>query len=1127
MSVTFNDSSINVLRLWRDVEIFNVPTAPKQKNEQTRRVRYFNQGQPLPWQNHRDALVGTKTHEWVHSVFIGVTDVRSWVTTVMRSLCPQADLNDAGLNELAGNGWIGAFVVNECGTIFGDTYVPASFALGFRALHDGRSLDGLSDTILNECQNFLERYPLRYKKPEDGASSPPTNRGIEPISWLDLNRELQHLLLNFGENFRAPRLSIVIQSNLRRRPQGNKKQEVEDSNIEFLNSFYLNDLDRLITLSKEGQPFGAALSQYLGADSSNLQRDDVLKNTQTMTACLLPQKLPMGRWPASSHHHLMLAQQVAVNEIISQLGTKSGLIAVNGPPGTGKTTLLCDVIAEVVVDRARRLCKLDNPSALFEDKTIVGGREFFPLRDEIVNGTGIVVTSNNNTAVENITRELPAVSKLAGKEHPEATYFKEVAEHMFKKANINIPAWGLIAAALGNSSNRRLLASVLQTDPEQNLKSQQGKQFIPGMPCSMTKFLHAAHDDAHTEWLDAKHEFLELFKKVDATRQDYIKLNDELLEIAHLHSQHTGRLSEIEKTKTALHHLDSLWVERQTRTQEAIRNYSTELVEAQEREQIAKLEAQTASDRLEIAQASQSLTLWDRFLSMIGLKSKRYVLWHQATHELRSRRANANETWVRTRDIVGRVKKIIDTCQTELRDAEKIYTRNQSTLTDHLNDLKRHSEAFLTRLQQVDSKLQGYKNKGVVIPDNKFFEMDQTTRHLSSTWVDPEFDALRAKLFLAALRLHEATLLADKAKAINNLDGVCNMLNRCTAVPLNDAERPLLWNMLFFMIPVVSSTLASFERLFTGMKSESIGWLLIDEAGQATPQSVAGALWRSKRVVVIGDPLQIEPVMTVPGPIVSELIQKHGVNWKWSPATQSAQTLADRTMTLGAWIGKPSAEDGVWTGLPLRAHRRCIDPMFSVSNLIAYDNQMVQANTKPPKIECVLGDSAWFDVHGSNYNEQTVDEEIHALQKLLLDLDKNWPITGQDQSASLFVISPFKKVAQDCSKMMYDLGLMKRRPGVSSGTVHRFQGKEADIVIIVLGSKPGKAGTGSRSWASSKPNLLNVALTRAKHRVYVIGNHNDWSAHKYFKELGNVLTVYTMPNEPWNSDSIKTVLSAH
>ena len=79
----------------------------------------------------------------------------------------------------------------------------------------------------------------------------------------------------------------------------------------------------------------------------------------------------------------------------------------------------------------------------------------------------------------------------------------------------------------------------------------------------------------------------------------------------------------------------------------------------------------------------------------------------------------------------------------------------------------------------------------------------------------------------------------------------------------------------------------------------------------------------------------------------------------------------------------------------------------------------------------------------------------------------------------------------------YAFGLDYRRVG----TVHTTQGKEADVVIMVLGG--GTAG--ARDWASSRPNLLNVAASRAKARFYVVGDRKDWSRRRFFDVLSKNL----------------------
>ncbi|WP_245498053.1 hypothetical protein [Rhizobium ruizarguesonis] len=66
--------------------------------------------------------------------------------------------------------------------------------------------------------------------------------------------------------------------------------------------------------------------------------------------------------------------------------------------------------------------------------------------------------------------------------------------------------------------------------------------------------------------------------------------------------------------------------------------------------------------------------------------------------------------------------------------------------------------------------------------------------------------------------------------------------------------------------------------------------------------------------------------------------------------------------------------------------------------------------------------------------------------------------------------------------------------------MHTVQGREAEAVFFVLGA-PDPAQRGARAWAGGKPNLLNVATTRAKEALYVIGNRELWKSAGVFQSL--------------------------
>jgi hypothetical protein len=155
------------------------------------------------------------------------------------------------------------------------------------------------------------------------------------------------------------------------------------------------------------------------------------------------------------------------------------------------------------------------------------------------------------------------------------------------------------------------------------------------------------------------------------------------------------------------------------------------------------------------------------------------------------------------------------------------------------------------------------------------------------------------------------------------------------------------------MVPVISTTFASVASQFRDLGPNSLGWLFIDEAGQAVPQAAVGALWRARRAVVVGDPLQIEPVFTVPIKLIKALVSSSELppDQVVAPHQVSVQNLADEANRLGTRIG--SGDDSRWIGSPLRVHRRCVDPMFGIANEIAYEGKMIfhdPADTKrqPP-----------------------------------------------------------------------------------------------------------------------------------------------------------------------------------
>ncbi|WP_016770343.1 DNA2/NAM7 family helicase [Rickettsia sibirica] len=104
----------------------------------------------------------------------------------------------------------------------------------------------------------------------------------------------------------------------------------------------------------------------------------------------------------------------------------------------------------------------------------------------------------------------------------------------------------------------------------------------------------------------------------------------------------------------------------------------------------------------------------------------------------------------------------------------------------------------------------------------------------------------------------------------------------------------IAWQNFFMVIPVVSTTFHSFDKMLTTSEHNAIPWLFIDEAGQIPPQYAASAIYKSTKVVVVGDPLQTDPISILKQDLI-KLCEHFKISYpKWSPSEVSLQNLADR-----------------------------------------------------------------------------------------------------------------------------------------------------------------------------------------------------------------------------------------
>lgn len=715
----------------------------------------------------------------------------------------------------------------------------------------------------------------------------------------------------------------------------------------LLNSFYLEDLDEAVKLL-EADNAGIGLQRYMGIGRPS-QKIDVLSPVSAVEPFVAPSLIPQARWPSQGGHPLVLLQQAAVNAARVELVDAPGIIGINGPPGTGKTTLLRDIVVGCILDRATAMVAFNKPQDAFSttgEKQAFGSNAFlhFYRLHESLKGHEIVVASSNNKAVENVSKELPL--KEANGRHEQIAYFRSISDLIAnpkrtgafepEDATLSEPieTWGLIAATLGNSSNRgnfqqnfwwnedrgflTYLKAARGMNVMREIKDEQTGAIIDRvMPSVVINEQPSTNKaDAAAAWQKARTIFLKLKETIDT-------------EIASIESMRR----DIQALKGATIELQKLEQLRPSLNEALEQTY--QIAESAHREQ------EKAKSQVELNKALLDSHLAGRpgfFSRLFGTTA--WKSWKSALQNLsETLQQSASQMLIVNDDL-------------ELARAKWNNAKSQLQQLEHEISIKWQ---VVEKLKATATRARNLMGDRVV--DEQFFEREHEAIHLTAPWLPDEIHRLREDLFAAALAVHKAFIDASANHLQHNLGLLMsNMVAGAFQSPAHRRLLPDLWSSLFMVVPTVSTTFASVRTMFGDLPPESIGWLLVDEAGQAVPQAAIGAIMRAKRSIVVGDPLQIPPVVSLPEKLNAAICQFFNIDpLEWSAPTASTQTLADQASRFKSTFITDAGDREV--GLPLLVHRRCQNPMFDISNAIAYSGQMVHAvrPKKPDSIGSTLG----------------------------------------------------------------------------------------------------------------------------------------------------------------------------
>ncbi|WP_283606893.1 DEAD/DEAH box helicase [Faecalispora anaeroviscerum] len=825
-----------------------------------------------------------------------------------------------------------------------------------------------------------------------------------------------------------------------------------DSSTELFSSFYLKDMEKV---RKNPTPKVQEYIHALLQPDSHIHRIQIDTDIEEMKKWLQADKFPLGAWPSSYSPSLM--QQLGINIAVSN---EQDVFSINGPPGTGKTTLLKEIITSNIIQRAFQMASYDYPDqafseSIFQNPLDLSNLSYYRIDDKLT-AYGMIVASNNNAAVENISVELPlAISRdrtmrFSGIDMKiEDTYFSDIATKLSGES-----AWGLISAKLGKNSN---------------LKALQDRLWWAKDGVTLRRYYN---EEIAPDWNVARQNFNKALQAV-------MQMQKNIAQAQELLTQEKQAKIKFQILSDELDHF-KINFEYQNRLKQANADELNRL------KQTKKLQQENI-DMFKSQLNFFKLYFWKLF-------KKDPVIYQ----------------WKQTEIDIGKTVIAIAERNMATPSLDALCNEAKRKLDSHENLLQNAELTLNAMKKKIDSLKLQFKGNWA---DDEFWEniCNNQESQTACPWTHEEYNMLREELFYQALMLNKAFVLSSKHTK-TNLEHLFALWNGNISVSDRNKAYGSLLNTLLLVIPVISTTFASVQTFLGGINPEEIGVLVIDEAGQATPQSALGALWRSKKAIIVGDPLQVEPIVTIPKELKQRLADENGISSVYRSPEISVQTLADRLNVYGGV--RKLEEKELWLGCPLVVHRRCLNPMFQISNEIAYGGRMFLKTPQPDSsLRFLLSESIWFDVKGAEkgHKNHSVKEQTDKLVNLFVKA-----IHIYQGLPELYIITPFTSVAYAIQRTLLPL-IQKELPELDEliikdwlkkncGTIHTFQGKEANEILLVLGCDK-QSGKGAAHWVGMKPNIINVAVSRAKYRLGVIGDYDLWKSIPYVKDICRILPL--------------------
>lgn len=245
---------------------------------------------------------------------------------------------------------------------------------------------------------------------------------------------------------------------------------------------------------------------------------------------------------------------------------------------------------------------------------------------------------------------------------------------------------------------------------------------------------------------------------------------------------------------------------------------------------------------------------------------------------------------------------------------------------------------------------------------------------------------------------------------------------------------------------------------------------IIDEASQCDIASCFPILYRAKKAVVVGDDKQLPHLSFLEKAKEQSFLSQYSIPDKyqlmWRFRTNSMFDLANY------YSMNPVLLD---------EHFRSLPPVINFSNREFYGDRIriMRRNSNDTKVlELVEVPDGKVDFDATR-NLPEVESVVAKLQELIIEDERK----NSDNPVSIGIISPFRaqveQLKTSVARVLSEHMIQKHK--IEIGTAHTFQGDERDIILMSW-------AFANNSFSQSltflqKPNLFNVAITRARYRM--------------------------------------------